>query len=79
MDDASPASAGALRTRRYRARRKNGLRCFRVRFSEPAIQALVEEGFLRQHERSDNAAVERSVYELLNAWRRQRDVSLVAR
>jgi hypothetical protein len=79
MDAAPPASAGALRTRRYRARRRNGVRCFRIRFSEPAIHALVEEGFLRPDETRDNAAVERSFYELLNAWRRQRDVSQVAR
>jgi hypothetical protein len=79
MDAAPPASAGALRTRRYRARRRNGVRCFRIRFSEPAIQALVEEGFLRRDETSNNAAIEGWVYELLNAWRRQRDVSHAAR
>jgi hypothetical protein len=74
MDVATTPSASASRTRGYRPRRKNGVRCFRIRFNEPAILALVDEGFSRGDETSDNAAVERSVCELLNAWR-QRDVS----
>jgi hypothetical protein len=58
--DAATLSAGVLRTRRYRARRRNGVRCLRVRVSESAIQALIEEGFLRRDETSDHAAVVRS-------------------
>jgi hypothetical protein len=65
----SPVSTGAARARRYRQRRKNGVRCVRIRLSEQAIAALVEDGFLPRDKR-DNDAIERAFYGLLNAARR---------
>jgi len=65
----SPASTAAARAWRYRRRRKNGVRCARIRLSEQAIAALVQDGFLPQ-DRRDNEAVERAFYALLNAARR---------
>jgi hypothetical protein len=62
-------SAAAVRARRYRRRRKSGVRCVRIRLSEEVIAALVEDGFLAQ-DRRDNDAIERAFYELLNAARR---------
>jgi hypothetical protein len=65
-----PVSAAAMRSRRYRQRRKNGVRCVRIRLSEKAIAALVEDGFLPQDQRDDEAAIECAFYGLLNAARR---------
>ena len=64
-----PVSTVADRARRYRQRRKNGVRCVRIRLSEQVIAALVEDGFLPQDMR-DHAAIERAFYALLNAARR---------
>ena len=64
-----PVSAATARARRYRQRRKNGVRCVRIRLSEQVIAALVEDGFLPQDSR-DNDAIERAFYALLNAARR---------
>jgi hypothetical protein len=51
--------------RRYRARRKDGVRCVRIRMSDQALQALVEGGFLAAGRHHD-ADVERAIYGLLN-------------
>jgi hypothetical protein len=61
-------SPGALRARRYRNRKKEGVRCVCIRMSEPAIKALVEGGFLAAGPCQD-ADVERAIYGLLNAAR----------
>jgi len=45
------------------------VRCVRIRLREQAIAALVEDGFLPQDSR-DNDAIERAFYALLNAARR---------
>jgi hypothetical protein len=58
-----------MRSRRYRQRRKKGVRCARIRLSEQAIAALVEDGFLPRDKR-DNDAIERAFYAVLNAARR---------
>ena len=62
-------STGAARTRRYRERRKRGVRCARIRLSQQAIAALVEDGFLPR-DKCDDEAIERALYGLLNAARR---------
>jgi hypothetical protein len=69
MTPISTVSAGAARTRRYRQRQKQGVRCARIRLSEQAIAALVEDGFLPRDKRDDDA-IERAFYGLLNAARR---------
>jgi hypothetical protein len=55
MTPTSPVCTGAARARRYRQRRKNGVRCVRIRLSEQTIAAFVEDGFLRSdtHEQAD--------------------------
>jgi hypothetical protein len=68
MDTAAARTPAALRQRRYRARRKDGVRCVRIRVSEPAINALVEGGFLAAGPCQD-ADIERAIYGLLNAAR----------
>jgi hypothetical protein len=72
-------SLGAIRARRYRDRRKDGIRCARIRFSQQALATLVEGGFLPAAESQDNAAIERAVYGLLNAWHQRAVLSGQAR
>jgi hypothetical protein len=61
-------SPGAIRQRRLRDRRKDGVRCVTVRMSEPAIKALVEGGFLAAGPCQD-ADIEKALYAMLNAAR----------
>jgi hypothetical protein len=56
-------TAAAVRARRYRQRRKNGVRCLVVEISRMEIQALVK---AVQTQRAD-AEVKRAIHALLNA------------
>src|SRR5215471_255252 len=56
-------TAVAVRARRYRQRRKNGVRCLLVEISRMEIQALVK---AVQTQRAD-ADVKRAIHALLNA------------
>jgi hypothetical protein len=49
-ETAEVPTAAAIRARRYRSRKRNGVRCILIRVSEPAIAALVEGGFLAQRQ-----------------------------
>jgi hypothetical protein len=61
---------GAIRTRRYRARRKQGVRlCVHIKFTEQAIRAMVESGFLESGKLGQRD-FELGFYALLNAARR---------
>jgi hypothetical protein len=61
---------GAMRTRRYRERRKQGVRCcVQIKFTEQAIRAMVESGFL-EPSKLGQRDIELGFYALLNAARR---------
>jgi hypothetical protein len=60
--------AGYLARKRDADATRDGIRYVRIRFSRPAIAALVEAGFLPRDSRHD-ADIERAVYALLNAAR----------
>lgn len=59
----------------YRARRKAGVRVFRLYATARFLSALVEESFLVQPEKPEDVTNEKvmaAVYHLLNAYRKQR-------
>jgi hypothetical protein len=57
----APSSA-ALRMRRSRERRREGLRCLRVELRETEIDALIRKGMLRSETRNDTNAVIQALY-----------------
>jgi hypothetical protein len=59
-------TAGALRTRRYRARRKNGERVFPVRLNREDLEALIVYGFARAYTAAD---IERGIHSLIATMR----------
>jgi hypothetical protein len=58
-------SAAALRMRRSRERRRDGLRCLRVELRETEIDALIRLGFLQADARQSRSAVLHALYSLL--------------
>ncbi len=57
-----------MRTRRYRKRKKEGIRCARIRMGEAAIRFLVEGSFLAANSRPNvDMDIERAPYALFNA------------
>jgi hypothetical protein len=71
MDASTSAtlSPDAIRAKRYRDRRKEGIRCIRIRISPQAVKALTDLGWLSAC-RDTDADIERAFYALLNAAHR---------
>jgi hypothetical protein len=65
----NPPSPVAIRMRRYRERRKQGVRCVQIKLTDHAIRAMVENGFLEPG-RLGQRDIELGFYALLNAARR---------
>ena len=66
-DDRPPArSPAAERMRRYRERRRNGLRSFTIVLRESEINALVHFGWLAPESRLDRDAVISALYDFLD-------------
>jgi hypothetical protein len=61
-------TSAALRARRYRARKRQGICCLRVRLRAIVIANLVADGFLQPNWCSD-VDVEHALYSLYNAAR----------
>ena len=59
-------TAGALRMRASRQRRREGLRCVTLDLRESEIERLVQLGHLRQTERHDKNAVLLALYQFLD-------------
>ena len=59
-------SSAAERMRRYRKRRRKGLRCFTLEILEGEVDALVHRGHLQATERNDRRAVKRAFYVFLD-------------
>jgi hypothetical protein len=55
-DDPAP-SAAALRMRRHRERRRDGLRCMTIELRETEVTALIRRRFLAENARKDRRAV----------------------
>jgi hypothetical protein len=50
-------SPAALRMRRHRERRRDGLRCMTIELQEAEIDALIRKGFLNEEARNNRRAV----------------------
>jgi hypothetical protein len=61
-------TSAAVRARRCRARKREGIRCVRVRLRDVVIANLIADGFLPPDWRSD-VDVEHALYSLYNAAR----------
>ena len=58
-------SPGAVRMRRYRQQRKQGLRSVRIQLDEMDIDALIRMEHLKEDERQDPKALQKAVLGLL--------------
>ena len=64
--DAPTPSAAALRMRRHRERRKDGLRCVTIELRETEITTLIRKGLLKEDMRSNLRAVKTAFYGFLD-------------
>jgi hypothetical protein len=65
-DLAQAASAAALRMRRHRERRRDGLRCMTIELRETEVTALIRKRFLAENVRNDLRAVKTAFYGFLD-------------
>jgi hypothetical protein len=64
--DATALSAAALRMRRHRERRRDGLRCVTIELRETEVTALIRKGFLKEDAGNDDRAVKSAFYGFLD-------------
>jgi hypothetical protein len=64
--EATMPSAAALRMRRHRERRREGLRCMTIELRETEVSALIRKGFLNEAARNDRRAVFGAFYGFLD-------------
>jgi hypothetical protein len=60
------SDSSTLRTRRYRHRRRRGMRCVTVEVSENEVAALEARGYFSEEERDDGAAIKRAIEGVLS-------------
>jgi hypothetical protein len=65
IEGAATLSPAAMRMRRSRKRRRDGLRCLRVDMRETEVDALVRRGFLKSEARNEQSAVLEGLYRFL--------------
>ena len=63
---ALPSSSAALRMRRHRERRRDGLRCMTIELRETEVAELVRKGFLEEDARNDSQALRNAFYRFLD-------------
>jgi hypothetical protein len=68
------ANPAAQRARRYRDRKKEGMRCIQFRVSGATIDMFVRLGLLEPHARHDRRSIEGVFYGLANVGLAARDV-----
>jgi hypothetical protein len=56
----------AVRMRRYRGRRRDGLRCLTIELRETEVAELINRGFLRPDARKEQTAVLDALYAFLD-------------
>jgi hypothetical protein len=59
-------SAAALRMRRHRERRRDGLRCMTIELRETEVAELVRQGFLQKDAHNDPQALRNAFYRFLD-------------
>jgi hypothetical protein len=64
--EAAAISRAALRMRRHRERRRDGLRCVTIELRETEITALIRKSFLKEDARNDRRAVLSAFYGFLD-------------
>jgi hypothetical protein len=64
--EAAAVSGAAVRMRRHRERRRDGLRCVTIELRETEISALIREGLLKEDAREDLRAVKTAFYGFLD-------------
>jgi hypothetical protein len=64
--NAPAPSAAALRMRRHRERRRDGLRCLTIELRETEVAELVRQGFLQKDARNDPQALSNAFYRFLD-------------
>jgi hypothetical protein len=65
-DNAVPASSSAaLRMRRHRERRRDGLRCITIELRETEVDELIRRGFLEENACNNARAVRKAIYGFL--------------
>jgi hypothetical protein len=64
--EAAAISGAALRMRRHRERRRDGLRCVMIELRETEITALIRKRFLAENARNDSRAVKSAFYGFLD-------------
>jgi hypothetical protein len=64
--DTPAPTAAALRMRRHRERRRDGLRCVTIELRETEITALIRKRFLSENARNDLRAVKSAFYGFLD-------------
>ena len=67
------SSPGAQRMRRYRKRRRQGLRSVRILLDQPGIDALSEMTLLKEDQRQDVKALQKALLGLL--YRAEEDLA----
>jgi hypothetical protein len=55
-------SGAAARMRRFRERRRDGMRCLRVELRKSEIEVLVRRGYLKNETRNNDRAVIEALY-----------------
>jgi hypothetical protein len=63
---ATKISPAAVRMRRHRQRRREGLRSLTIELRETEIDALIRAGLLEEQSRNDSNAVTRALYRLFD-------------
>jgi hypothetical protein len=56
-------SGAAERMRRYRERRRNGLRCLNIELRATEIDTLIRKGLLKTETRNDSNAIRKALYD----------------
>ena len=59
-------SAAALRMRRHRERRRDGMRCMTIELRETEVTALIRKSFLKEDARNDRRALKTAFYGFLD-------------
>lgn len=79
IENPPPNGKGALRARRYRARRRDAVRLAMVDIQPTVIAAMIEERLLGEHEAADPQKLGAAVADLVECWAEGRLISRLLR
>lgn len=67
-DTAISLSPPAIRMRRHRQRRRDGLRCLNIQLRETEIDVLIRKGLLKSETRNDANAIIEALYAFFDRY-----------